>query len=80
MTLEQAIEKHKDIVLDFVESYKQGFEYKGETDGNQIVRALCQDGIKNYKQSFLPKESVDSLQYEITTLIIGNDKYTKDYK
>ena len=79
MNLKEAIKRYDDITLDFVESYKQGFEYKGKTEGNQKVIVLCEDGIENYKTSFLPKESVGSLQYEITTLIVGKEKYNKEY-
>ena len=79
MTLEQAIKHYSDITLDFVESYKQGFEYKGKTYDNKKVTVLCQDSIENYKTSFLPKESVGSIQYEITTLVVGEDKYKKEY-
>ncbi len=33
------------------------------------------DFVESYKQTFLPKETVDSLQYETTTLIVGDVKY-----
>ncbi len=78
MNLQEAIKKHNDIIISFVESYKQGFKYKGKTKDEQNIVVLCQDGIENYKTNFLPEESVGSLQYEITTLIVGENKYEKE--